>query len=71
MARGKYLSLEEARKGGKIDRFAKEHPSKGDKSLFFRLLDALGGPKRSKADEQTSTRDASACCTETQTRRDT
>ena len=26
MSRGKYLSLEEARKGGKLDQFAKEHP---------------------------------------------
>ena len=27
MAIGKYLSLEEARKKGKLERFAKEHPS--------------------------------------------
>ncbi len=26
MARGKYLSLEEARKAGQLDQFAKEHP---------------------------------------------
>ena len=26
MATGKYLSLEEARKDGKLDQFAKEHP---------------------------------------------
>ena len=26
MSRGKYLSLEEARKTGQIDRFCKEHP---------------------------------------------
>ena len=26
MARGKYLSLEEARKSGKLDQFAKEYP---------------------------------------------
>ena len=26
MSRGKYLSLEEARKSGKLDQFAKEHP---------------------------------------------
>ena len=46
MARGKYLSLEEARKSGKLDRFAKEHLSEGDKKLFNRLLDAMvhGGP---------------------------
>ena len=26
MARGRYLSLEEARKAGQLDQFAKEHP---------------------------------------------
>jgi len=41
MARGKYLSLEEARKLGKLDRFAKEHPSEADAELFERLLDAM------------------------------
>lgn len=40
MSRGKYLSLEEARKQGKLDRFAKEHPSEADKDRFERLLDA-------------------------------
>jgi hypothetical protein len=30
MARGKYLSLEEARKSGELDQFCKEHPSTGD-----------------------------------------
>ena len=34
MATGKYLSLEEARKHRKLDRFAKEHPTKGDKKRF-------------------------------------
>ena len=38
MARGKYLSLEEARKAKKLDRFAKEHPSKGSKTKFDKLL---------------------------------
>lgn len=33
MARGKYLSLEEARKMRHLDRFANEHPSVGDKKL--------------------------------------
>jgi hypothetical protein len=41
MARGKYLSLEEARKSGKLDRFAKEHPSKADRDRFNRLLSRL------------------------------
>jgi hypothetical protein len=38
MARGKYLSLEEARKQGRLDRFCKEHPSEGDEELCDRLL---------------------------------
>ncbi len=41
MARGKYLSLEEARKMKRLDRFAKEHPSVGDEEFFDRLLDAM------------------------------
>lgn len=46
MARGKCLSLEEARKSKKIDRFCKEHPSEGDEELFDRLLDVMSRPKR-------------------------
>jgi hypothetical protein len=41
MSRGKYLSLEEARKAGELDRFAKEHPSEADKERFERLLNAM------------------------------
>lgn len=41
MARGKYLSLEEARKLGKLDQFAKEHPAEADGQRFDRLLDAM------------------------------
>ncbi len=37
MARGKYLSLEEARKAKKLDRFAKEHPTKG-RNLMTRIV---------------------------------
>lgn len=48
MAIGKYLSFEEARKKGKLDRFAKEHPSKGNKSLFDKLFNAMA-KKPSKA----------------------
>ena len=44
MARGKYLSLEEARKAGQLDQFAKEHPIKDvhpqARSRFKRLLEA-------------------------------
>ena len=67
MARGKYLSLEEARrmKGG-LKRFAKEHPSEGDEAEFDRLFEAMahGGPptprKKAKA-ARTSPRDNDAC----------
>ena len=38
MSRGKYLSLEEARKNNQLERFAKEHPSKGDEKAFDDLL---------------------------------
>ncbi len=41
MSVGKYFSLEEARKTGKLDRFAKEHPSETDRDRFNRLLDAM------------------------------
>ena len=45
MARGKYLSLEEARKKGLLKRFAKEHPSEGDQKLFDRLFRAMASGK--------------------------
>jgi hypothetical protein len=38
MAVGKYLSLEEARKEKRLDRFAKDHPTKGSKKKFDALL---------------------------------
>ena len=41
MSRGKHLSLEEARKLGKLDQFAKEHPSEADKEQFDALLNAM------------------------------
>ena len=56
MARGKYLSLEEARKLGKIDQFCKEHPSEAERERFEALLDAMchgNPPKSSKAAEGT------------------
>jgi hypothetical protein len=56
MSRGRYLSLEEARQRGLLERFAKEHPSEGDESLFDRLLEAMARsepPKSSKAAEKT------------------
>lgn len=53
MATGKYLSLEEARNKGLLDRFAKEHPSEGDAELFKRLLEAMA-TKKIPEDDQTS-----------------
>jgi hypothetical protein len=32
MSRGKYLSLEEARRTGQLERFAKEHPSEANRA---------------------------------------
>ena len=40
MARGKYLSLEEARKYGQLKQFAKEHPSQAD-GRFPKILEAM------------------------------
>lgn len=42
MAYGKYLSLEEARKSGKLKQFAKQHPSKETRAgRFDALLDTM------------------------------
>jgi hypothetical protein len=55
MSIGKYLSLEEARKAKQLDRFAKEHPSEGNKNLFDKLFTAMTGgkPKMPSKDDQT------------------
>jgi hypothetical protein len=45
MARGKYLSLEEARRAKRLDQFAKEHESEGDEEAFDRLLGAMASGK--------------------------
>lgn len=45
MARGKYLSLEEAGREQKLNRFAEEHPSEGDEAAFDRLFDAMASGK--------------------------
>ena len=73
MARGKYLSLEEARRSGKVDQFCKEHPSKGDWKLFDNALDVMAGPeaKSSSRAERTSSRGRGASCSGTRTRRGT
>lgn len=46
MSRGKYLSLEEGRKKDKqgkdkLQEFAREHPSEGDKKIFDALFGAM------------------------------
>lgn len=51
MATGKYLSLEEARKEKQLKRFAKEHPTKGNKKVFTALLGRMA--KSSKAGGKT------------------
>ena len=66
MARGKYLSLEEARKTGQLDRFIREHPSKADRKRFKALLDAM--TKGSATADQTSTPASSEGYTGTRTR---
>ena len=57
VARGRYLSLEEARKQGKLDQFAKEHPAEGDMNLWDRLFHAMAGVKTPPEADQTSGRD--------------
>ena len=65
MSRGKYLSLDEARKLGQLDRFAKEHPSQSEGDRFQQLLNrAVTG---SSAAPQTSDQAASAGCSGTRT----
>lgn len=55
MSRGKHLSLEEARKEKQLARFAKEHPSEGNRSVFDKLFTAMTGgkPKMPPASERT------------------
>jgi len=48
MATGKYLSFEEARKQGKLARFAKEHPTTGNKKAFDGLLDRMAKNRPAK-----------------------
>lgn len=69
MSRGKYLSLEEARKNGKLDRFVQEHPSKADRNRFNRLLDAMS--RGVLEGEETSSQALDDNSNGTRTRRDT
>lgn len=68
MSRGKYLSLEEARKQGKLGLFAKQHPAQADER-FWPLVEAAA--KGLLEAEQTSDPASSADCSDTQTPRDT
>lgn len=43
------MSLEEARRKGLLDRFAKEHPSKGDKKLFDKLFGRMASGVKSSS----------------------
>ena len=49
MSRGKYLSLEEARKDDQLDQFAKENPSTGDETAFDKMLNRMAGVSGSSA----------------------
>jgi hypothetical protein len=69
MSRGKYFSLEEARKSGKFDRFVKEHPSEADRDRFSRLLEAMSQGVLEV--EETSRPDHRASSNGTRTRRGT
>lgn len=70
MARGKYLSLEEARRDAQLEQFAKEHPSEGDAQLFDRLLGAMAEGKP-VAGAGTSTAETSVGSSDTQSPTDT
>ena len=51
MSTGKYISLEEARKTGQLERFAKEHQSEAKKKDFDALLDSMCKAKKPKASD--------------------
>jgi hypothetical protein len=48
LSRGKHLSLSEARKSGKLELFAKEHPAIGDRDAFEKVLKAMASGKKPK-----------------------
>ncbi len=52
MARGKYLSLEEARKADQLKQFAKEHPSEGDEKQFDRVFEKMAKAKNEKKSDK-------------------
>ena len=71
MARGKYLSLEEARKTkGGLKRFVVEHPNVRDEDEFDAALDAMASGKP-PAKRRTSSADRGADYGGTRTPKDT
>ncbi|MGE0650508.1 MAG: hypothetical protein AB7P12_01985 [Alphaproteobacteria bacterium] len=48
MAVGKYLSLEEARRLGKLQEFAKEHEATGDGKVFDELFKRMASGEKPK-----------------------
>jgi hypothetical protein len=66
MSRGQHLSLEEARKSGALDRFAKEHPMEADRDRFDRLLEAMSQGILEEAETSKPDRRASSNGTRTQ-----
>lgn len=69
MSRGKHLSFEEARNTGKLEQFAKEHPSEAERARFKSLLEAMS--KGALEGEETSQQDGDAGSSGTRTQRDT
>lgn len=69
MSRGRLLSLEEARKSGQLDQFAKEHPSEAERERFERVLEAMA--KGILEDKETSPPDRAEGSSETRTRQGT
>jgi hypothetical protein len=70
MSFDKHLSLEEARRAGKLERFAKEHPMETDAKRFAGVLSAMAAGTK-KSDPGTSGPDASADFNGTRSRRGT
>lgn len=51
MRKAKKISLEEARRKGLLDQFAREHPNETDAERFQRLLKAMASGKKPKGAE--------------------
>ena len=69
MSSGQYLSLEEARRNGVLDRFCREHPAEAERNRFMRLLEEMA--KGTLEVEETSRWDDGANSTGTRIPRDT